>query len=245
MPYHLKCGTDIYIHPIKVKDWSLFEGNIGILKLPKNEINDIEIMQMSYLQYLTEVVFIQSPMAKDMLGTVLMQSLHEDDIRIGYEKNKPIIIVVENEVIKAKIKPKEFDEISNIILNYNIKDYDNRYISPEVRKLKEDYDRLTASDKLESPSLEKQKAYVSSKNGMLLSQINDMSYREFSFVFDCCVDSEDYIAEKIIQGSYKYDVKENIYNPLFVKKQDPYEKIFASTESLNGKGLQGNISNEV
>ena len=66
-----------------------------------------------------------------------------------------------------------------------------------------------------------------------------MTYREFDLIYNANVNSEIYIGEKIIQGSYKYDVKEEIVHPLFKVKEDPYAKIFEDTNKLSGKGISG------
>ena len=47
------------------------------------------------------------------------------------------------------------------------------------------------------------------------------------------------IESKEIQGSYKYDVKEDIKHPLFEPKKDPYEELFTDTSTLASKGISG------
>ena len=64
--------------------------------------------------------------------------------------------------------------------------------------------------------------------GKTFKDLNNMTYREFDLIYNANVNSEIYIGEKIIQGSYKYDVKE-----------DPYAKIFEDTNKLSGKGISG------
>jgi hypothetical protein len=70
---------------------------------------------------------------------------------------------------------------------------------------------------------------------MLLKEINNMTYRMFYQVYQAGIDSEIYIGEKIIQGSEKYMVKENISHPMFDKKKDPIESAFTSKEKLENK----------
>jgi hypothetical protein len=36
VPYNLKCGVQINIYPVKVKDWELFENSMGVLTIDKN-----------------------------------------------------------------------------------------------------------------------------------------------------------------------------------------------------------------
>ena len=54
VPYRLKKGGDIEIKPILVKDYPLYEWSMSVLNIKKNEINDIEIIQMSYLDFLVK-----------------------------------------------------------------------------------------------------------------------------------------------------------------------------------------------
>lgn len=58
-------------------------------------------------------------------------------------------------------------------------------------------------------------------------------------LYHTCLNSEQYLVEKIIQASYKYDVKENIVHPLFRKKEDPYSELFTNTSTLTEKGIIG------
>lgn len=72
-----------------------------------------------------------------------------------------------------------------------------------------------------------------------MSDVNNMTYRMFSQIFDHMVDDINFIGQKIIQGSYKYKVEENILHPLYCKEKDKYEEIFTSTGTLAQKGISG------
>ena len=54
-----------------------------------------------------------------------------------------------------------------------------------------------------------------------------------------CVNSEIYFAQKMVQCSYKYDVKEDVKHPLFEPKKDPYAEIFEDAGILKEKGITG------
>lgn len=144
----------------------------------------------------------------------------------------------DNMTIKWVISSKEFDDIIKIILSYNDINYDDRYINPDVKKLAEEYYSVKYRD-INTPTLEKQKAFVSSKIGKSFKELNELPYREFNLIYEACKDSEMYIAQKIIQGSYKYDVKEDVVHPLFEKKKDMYSEIFTDTSTLSNKGISG------
>lgn len=233
VPYKLKSGYELNIYPVKVKDWGYFENSIPILTIKKNEINDINIIQMSYLQFIHEVLIPSEELYQHMFFNIMSKSLHEQIFYLDKSKGKSVVVVGgDNGEIKALINHKEFDEISKIILFQNIVDYDDRDISPEVRGLMEEYQKLKNQD-LGSPTLERKKVYVIGKTGISMSELNEMTYRTFSQVYSSELESELYVAQKMIQASPKYDTgKENVVHPLFEKKKDPYEEMFVDNESF-------------
>ena len=53
------------------------------------------------------------------------------------------------------------------------------------------------------------------------------------------LNSEIYFAQKMVQCSYKYEVKDDVKHPLFEPKKDPYAEIFEDTTILGQKGIGG------
>lgn len=236
VPYELKKGGTIYIKPILTKDYLRYQWAIQILTINKNEINDVEIIQMSYLDFLTKkIIPSDEETYKSKIWWVLHLCLGEEYFIIG---DNCIIICNDDDTIKYVINSKEFDEIIQIILNQNDYNYDNRYVNPEVREMLNEYYKIKYKD-ISQPSLEKKKAFVSSKTGKSFNEINELPYREFDLIYDACKDSEIYIGQKIIQGSYKYQVEGDIKHPLFEPKKDMYEELFEDTSVLSSKGING------
>ena len=135
-PYELKDGGLIYIKPILVKDYLRYSWAKEILSIEKNEINDIEIIQMSYLEFLIKKVFTMNKESEDKLRWLIKLCMDED--YVAFVDNK-IYICEQDTTIKAIIRPKEFDDISKIIQSQNDPNYDDRYVSPEVKELMQDY----------------------------------------------------------------------------------------------------------
>lgn len=240
VPYTLKKGGEIFIKPILVKDYPLYEYSAQILTMKKNEINDIKIIQMSYLDFLIEVVLPKDEVYIYQLLTLLQLCLGEEYISYDKDKNGKysLLICDENNIIQKAISRKEFDDISEIILNQNDANYDSRYVNPDVQEVMNTYYKQKYGDVVQ-PSLEKKKAFVCSKTGKTFKELNDVPYREFDLIYSASVDSEIYIGQKIIQGSYKYEVKEDIKHPLFEKKKDPYAEVFDDPSILSSKGISG------
>ncbi|MBO7713337.1 MAG: hypothetical protein J6S85_07175 [Methanobrevibacter sp.] len=238
VPYEVKNGGILNIKPILVKDYPFYEITKGLLEINKNEINDIDIIKMSYLEFIFNLINIDVSYNNSLIE-ICRLSLGYDKIAIGLHNNKKCLLLCEEDgTVKYIITSKEFDDISKIILNQNDANYDNRYVNPEVKELMAEYYKVRHTD-FRTPSLEEKKAYVVSKTGMNINQINDMSYRLFDLIYNSCVSSEIYFAQKMVQCSYKYEVKEDVKHPLFEKKKDPYSEIFEDTSILGNKGITG------
>lgn len=238
VPYNVKEGGELNIKPILVKDYPYYEIAKSILEFSKNETNDINIIKMSYLEFLFNLININE-IYKYYFINICKLCLGFENVGIVKHKNKNCIALCdENETIKYIITPKEFDEISKIILNQNDPNYDGRYVNPEVRELMEQYYKVKYSNSRQ-PSLEEKKAYVTSQTGLNINILNEMTYRYFDLVYSSSVNSEIYITQKMVQCAYKYDVKEDIKHPLFEPKKDPYAEIFEDTTILGEKGISG------
>ena len=238
VPYELKNGGTLNIKPILVKDYPFYDCTKDILEIPKNEMNDIEVIKMSYLEFILQLTMADEKFANKLI-TICRFCLGYDQIAFGENNNKKCLYLCDSEkIVKYIITPKELDDIAKIILNQNNANYDNIYVNPEVRELMAEYYKVRHKD-ARSPKLEEKKAYVISKTGMQLEQINNMQYRLFDLIYDSCVNSEIYFAQKMVQCSYKYEVKEDVKHPLFEIKKDPYSEIFEDTSVLSSKGITG------
>ena len=235
VPYQLKKGGTIFIKPIIVKDYFRYMWAKEILTIEKNEINDIQIIQMSYLEFLIKYVFAKDTGLTDKVRWIIKMCLDEDYVAIG---DDCIYICTQEARVKYVISAKEFDEISKIIQAQNDINYDDRYVSPEVKELMQEYYRVKYKNVV-APSLEKKKAFVSSKISKTFKEINELPYREFDLIYEACKDSEIYIGQKIIQGSYKYKVDEDIKHPLYEPKKDQYAELFEDMSVLANKGISG------
>lgn len=239
VPYKLKNSEEILnIKPILVKDYPYYEMAKIILEIDKNEINDIKIIKMSYLEFILNLIETDQLYANCLVSLCNLCFGYEK-VGVSTHKNKKVLCLCdEDEIVKYIITSKDFEEIAKIILNQNDANYDNRYINPEVKELMAEYYKVKSKN-TKSPTLEEKKAFVTSKTGIMFSQLNEMPYRHFDMVYSSNVNSEIYIAQKMVQCSYKYEVKEDVKHPLFEPKKDPYAEIFEDTTILKDKGISG------
>jgi len=238
VPYKLKCGVEINISPISVRNWGLFNNCLDCLRINKNEINDIDIIQMFYLDFLNKIISSgteESNQFKYNLACILKFSMDVNYFLISTENGKSVIVVCdENRIILYKMYPKDFDDIKKIILYQNIPNYDDRYLDPTIRKAIESYNKTKSQNQI-SPTLEKQKVFVISKTGMSMERINKMTYRTFIQIYDFNIKDDLYLIRNMYKTSYKYDVGEEILHPLYEKEKDIFDEIFIDADSFTKK----------
>jgi hypothetical protein len=138
------------------------------------------------------------------------------------DNGKPVIAICDKEKrLKAKITPKEFNIIKKIILFQNDKDYDDTEYSADMQEQInlwiEVQNRRSSSN--HQPTMEEKKALLMSKNGMTEDKVNNLRLRLFEQMVQSVIDTDQYIGEMIIKGSYKYDVKDNIEYPIYREKK--------------------------
>lgn len=223
VPFKTKFNNYVlYIKPVTVQLYPFYHDNVGILRINKNQISDARIIQMSYLQYLIEQVLTNDSSYQQMLITILNISFTEEfTFSVGYDdKNKVYLAFNKGEQTITRISAKEFDKISEIILFYNNRDYDDRYISEDLRKVMNDYYDLKFKNQ-NIPTLEEKKAFVTYKTGLSMSNLNQMSYRNFELIYNIAVNNDVFFSQRILQASEKYKVEDLVY-PLFKKKETPF-----------------------
>lgn len=234
VPYRLKCGTIIYINPIRVEDWNLFNASLSLFSIEKVDVDDLEVLKLSYIDFIIYLIS-QEKSYEMMLYNILSQSLKEQNIAIAKSNSKNVVVICDEEdTIKAVITSKELEEIRKIILKQNIYDYDDRYISPDVKREIEAYNKIKYSN-IAQPDFEKKKVFVMSKNGISEDSLNKMFYRTFSRMFKLMVDNDIYFANKMIEASPKYQVEDSVTHPLFAKEEDATKNAFVSVDKMKNK----------
>lgn len=226
VPYMLKCGVQVEITPIKVKDWEYVESNFEVLSIDKDKIPNAEIISMNYLDFLYYLISQKADHVSNMLTTVLTYSLGEHSYSLVKQGKRNRTFLRIND-LEAEISSREFDDITQIILAYNFVNYDSRKMSQDLQELISDYYEIQSkNNNYRQATLEEQKIFVMLKSGYSMQQINEMPYRTFSQLYSTSLNCDIYLANKIIQSSQKYETKEEVVHPLLEPKVDIFEKIF-------------------
>lgn len=243
VPYRLKNGVTIYIYPITVRDYYVFNACVDILKMNKNEISSSEVIRMSYLEFLLHLIKEDKNEENEIskrLSFILQLCLHEESVAIDKIKGKVYLVALEESKnqdapdIKYIISHSEFDDIKKIVLYQNIYTYEDVELSKDVRKVMDDYYRATTTGQKEV-TLEEQMAFLSNCSGLRKSDLLSLTYREFNMRFDMAVEQIEYEINKSAElfGNVKFKTK--VEHFIYKRKHDMLEKFFVDGDEVRGK----------
>ena len=239
-PYKLKCGVEILIYPILVRDCIEYDICKTVLLIDKRNFADENILKMSQLEFLNNLFGTEGIGENELqkFKHIFSLCLKEDYVAITKDENGKFVVIVadkngEDITLKYIISNKEFMDISKIILFQNDASYSDEYINPDVLK---EYNQMIElkSKGLANPTLERRKIFVLSRYGCKIQELEEMPYRLFELLYSEYINIEQYFIDNMYKTAYKYEIKENLVYPLF-KKEDKFKDLFLSTNSLNNK----------
>ena len=233
-------GKIIEIKPVKLIDSALYSASEPILKIDKNSINDVKIIQMSYLQFISDVLIPSDAIHATSLGTILLLCLGmTNPILQRDDKGKPYL--QDGDIV---IKPNHFEEIMRIILYQNDARYDDEYINPDLKKAMQDMDKLKAKGK-EPPNLERRMAIVTAHTGVPKKDLLEMTLRSFDALFSEVVGEVEFLTTRALILYSGQAEKTDHW--LFPKKKDKFEGYITDvgdySKSMGGDGKVKTSSN--
>lgn len=240
VPYKLKCGYELQISPITLSDSLLFITSYGILDIDKNSTDDVEIISMSYLKFLSKRVLPFSDSSKQQFVNICLLCLNFEYPSIIFdEKDRPILCNKKKDTGNkiCEITAKEFDDIKRIILYQNLPNFDDSYINPELKERMDEVDELKNKG-LEAPSLERRIAIISSHCGINKKDQLNMTFRSHSILFQEVSAEIEYLVTKPIAI---YGGKSEEVQWIFKKKKDKFQDYIMSVEDYN-KSMGGDGS---
>lgn len=240
VPYKLKCGKEIIIKPISLSDSMLFMTSYGILDIDKNSTNDAEVISMSYLKFLVQRVLTFSDLPKQQLINICLLCLDFEYPQIIVDDKGRVFLgdfFKNTKEEKFRISQKEFDEIRRIILYQNLPNYDDDYINPELKQRMAEVDELRGKN-LDTPSLERRIAIITSHCGISKTEQLSMTFRAHSILFQEVNNEVEYMCTKPIAI---YGGKADEIQWIFKKKKDKFSDYITSVEDYN-KSMGGNGS---
>ena len=170
----------IKIYPVAVEDSEVFLSSMNILMVDKNSSPSVEIIQMSYLEFIYKILF-QDQTNIDRFVNILNYCLHINSPYVGFDENdKPYLVDKENDIL---IGSKDFDNIKRLILYQNLIHYDDEYINPELKAMMNEIDELKNKG-IDSPTIERRIAIITAHCGLSKQEQLKMTYRSHSLLFE-------------------------------------------------------------
>ena len=207
----------IKIYPVAVEDSEVFLSSMSILMVDKNSSPSVEIIQMSYLEFIYKILF-QDQTNIDRFVNILKYCLHINSPYIGFNENdKPYLVDKENDIL---IGPKDFDNIRRLILYQNLIHYDDEYINPELKAAMNEVDELRNKG-IDTPTIERRIAIITAHCGLSKKEQLKMTYRSHSLLFEEVYGEVEYITLRPIAlfgGN-----GDKIDNWIYKKKKDKFD----------------------
>lgn len=235
------------IYPVNVSESEYFLSSIELFSIDKNSAPSVEIIQMSYLQFIFDVLLKQNENNLNKFVNLLSLCLHMKDPRVNFdEKGKPVLIEGNNEYC---INGQQFEDIRRIILYQNLINFDDTYINPELKKAMNEVDELRNKG-IEPVSIERKMAIISAHTGISKKEQMDMTYRSHSLLFEeVCGEVEYTTVYPIVMF---FGNKTNMDGWIFKKKKNKIDDYITQvdkyTQSMGGnqnaiKSVKGQLSN--
>lgn len=167
----------IKIYPIKLRDYLFFNFVVECLLIDKNSIPDVEVISMSYLDFIVSKADDNNKNIEKLLSLLyLCTKTSIESIKIYRDEKKHVHIYMSG----VDISSSDFDEIKDIIIEQNLIEIPDFTIQKEIR------DKIDEGKKIRSrmnnhkfASLEDQIISLSMASGVSMEQIYEMTYRKF------------------------------------------------------------------
>lgn len=244
VPYKLAKDKEILIYPIGVKDSELFLSCADLISIDKNSLSDAKFISMSYLEFITmNFIFNENEqiaqVSRSKLGSLFKMCLHkENNITIGFNERKKPVIYLED----CQILPKHFEDIRRIILYQNLIDFDDSYVSPDVREAVEELNELKNKN-IEIPTMERKIAIITAHTGILKQSQLEMTYRTHSNLFKEVYGEVDYstLRTAALIGNMFSKKQNEIEDWIYKKKHGKFDNYFVSKDEFENS-MGGAIS---
>lgn len=248
------------IKPVLVKDAELFLDAIEVFRIEKNKIPSVEIIQMSYLEFLMGMIAINQDYLNAFL-TLLSLTL---GMQYNESYKKEGDIFAPNELLSQKINDKnsfyyingwdievvvcngkasikimgttltssEFDVFRHIVLFQNIADYDDIDMSDDFKRVIEQYYALKFKG-IHDPTLEEKMLAIIMSTSYTIESLAQVPLRSFDKLFDYSVKKADYIATKPLEPHLKegYSIDHWVFYP----ERDRFADVFGDPTEITKK----------
>ena len=224
------------------------------MNIDKNNMGDIEIIQMSYLYFLINLINMDENVMTSFLWLIeKILGIHYDDtIRIKeYPKNallyketeegKKIVLINGWEISfeiqgkkasiffrNIKLTASEFNEFKRIILYQNLYDYDDTPMSEDVQRVVNQYYALKNKG-IKPPTLEDKMLAIIASSSETRQSLSTMPYRQFEKLFHMVTDKTEY---KVTMSLLPHLENKNVEHWIYKKEKNKFADIFKNTDDI-------------
>lgn len=247
----------LLIKPIKAKDYYKFMSCLGILNIEKNRIPDIRIIQMSYLQFVFELILNDIEWRKAFIDLMQLcfdvevaecdnnhiergafwNEIVKEDIVVFHLNGYSIDFLVNEREVKMYIKgieidSNEFNDISRYIQFQNIYDYYDDFMSDDVREVVEKFYAMKNKG-MKPPTFEDKLVITMSKLGKSKKEMGEMSMLTIEQVFNTTVNQTDYIVKHIHHATAMTDKPlPDIEHWAFKSNKERFADVFVDAQTF-------------
>lgn len=218
------------IYPIMVKDSEFFLSSCTILMIDKNSSDSVEIIQMSYLEFMFKVLFLQDQLNVDKFLNICKYCLHIENPKAELDEKGKIFI--KDEATGIIIKGRDFEDIRKIILYQNLIHYDDEYVNPEAKKAMEEMDKLRNAG-VEDIPIERKIAIITSHCGLSKQEQLSMTFRSHSLLFEEVAGEVEFQTTRpmLIYAGKGNEIDHWIYK----KKRNKFDDYFMDSQQYKNK----------
>ena len=250
------------IKPVLVKDFYQFRDAKNILKIEKNKIPDIEIIQMTYLRFLMLMIVEHTELIEDFLiiMSLCLGAKYSEELRnTDFEPNELLTQQIRKEEYEIivngwnvgfrvhdkktwlqlytdgdmiEITESQFDDLCNIILFQNIYEYDDMEMSEDFKRIVEEYYALKNKDII-IPTLEDRMMAIVTSSSYKIDELYNLPLRLFDELFEYSVQKLEYQVNKLIVNLAQGERKGfKLSHWVYKTKKDKYSEIFTDAQEL-------------
>lgn len=232
--YNIEDKT-LYIYPVTLENSEIFLSSMPVIGVDKNTSDNVEVIQMSYLDFIYKVLF-QDEMNINRFVNIVKYCLHMNKPMIGYGDNKKPYLY--DDELDVKIGYKDFENIRRIILYQNIIRYDDSYVNPEFKEMMNKVD-TARNVGIEPPTIERKMAIIMAHCGISKQEQMAMTYRSHCLLFEEVYGEVEFTTTRpiMLYAGKAGDIDHWIYK----KKKNKYDGYMVSTDTYS-KSMGADIS---
>lgn len=234
---------NVLIYPVSVHSYLEFYSCLNCLLLEKNNTNDINIIRMSYLDYLFYIAEqdIKNEIFIDMLGYLFKLIFKEQEYNFYRSNNGYIYFTINNQDFLSQ----DFDEIKKIICQQYFIDCEELLLDSNVMKHLNEAVEYNQKHSVDAPTFEELIVAYHLYNGYDYEKIYNLSVRKFRMAIDRMCLTEDYKIFRTAELSGMVTFKESIqYWLSHIKPKSKLDGLVVkdTEKTINNfeQGLKGN-----